>query len=484
MNVWRVTDWWGTWTSPAWQDYPLDKNSICIIYASNDYWNQKFPVKENIGDLDLSSSFIYKIEQIGSELISDVTVDFSSTIRSRAVVSRVDWGVKKIEGILVFELNYKPRYLATYPVKYWKQGDSTHLASGFYHVFDKPVAFTFDPDSSFVVSFNETFIKENDDGSVTSYISFFNSRWNFPVFSWPPSQPLYFENNSFHHGSLMINTVEILEIHAALNAGQYGKNPLKLGELRRWNLGAMIHAIAVSQGLNFNANGEVMAPDKSIEYDDGQSVYNRYGTNQAGIAWNTKDSRGKDYGESVPFIGYLYDVLTRKVKTNDFTGEASDLDSGGMVGCPNLPALIEAFCRDVFKALGGDESVTIVPSADGLGYGVYNGLADMISENLYMSSYNSALGMKNFINTQKTVGMLQEVMRGQGLSIEDKEFLVWINNVPVKGIYPGLSGSSPSQLDFILLLLVQLAHILPLAMSAPLPSKTQNNQDNQDNSGD
>ena len=474
MNVWRVTQWWGTWTSPSWRSYPLDKNPICIIYASNDYWDQKFPVKENIGDLALSSSFVYKIDQSGSEIISDVTVDFSPNVRTRAATSRVDWELKKEEGVLAFELDYKPRNLPNYPIKYWKPGDSIHLASGFYHVFDKPIAFTFDPDSTFVVSFNETFIKVNDDGSVTEYISF----GNYPLFPIPPHQPLYFENNSFHFGLSMINTVEILEIHAALNAGQYGRNPLKPGELRRWNLGAMIHAIAVSQGLNFNANGEIMAPDNSVEYDDGQSVYNRYGTNQAGIAWNNKDAKGKDYGESVPFIGYLYDVLTPKVKTNEFTGEASDLDTGGMVGCPNLPALIEAFCRDVFKALGGDESVGVVPSADGLGYGVYNGLADMISESLYMSSHNSALGMKNFINTQKSVGMLQEVMRGQGLSIEDKEFVVWINGTPVKGIYPGLSGSSPSQLDFILLLLVQLAHILPTAMSAPLPPKSQNNQDN------
>jgi hypothetical protein len=383
----------------------------------------------------------------------------------------VDWELKKEEGVLAFELDYKPRNLPNYPIKYWKPGDSTHLASGFYHVFDKPIAFTFDPDSTFVVSFNEVFIKENDDGSVTEYISF----GSYSLFPIPPHQPLYFENNSFHFGLSMINTVEILEIHAALNAGQYGRNPLKPGELRRWNLGAMIHAIAVSQGLNFNANGEIMAPDNSVEYDDGQSVYNRYGTNQAGIAWNDKDAKGKSYGELVPFIGYLYDVITGKVKVNEFTGEASDLDTGGMVGCPNLPALIEAFKRDVMKTLGGDESVTVVPSADGLGYGVYEGLSSMITEGLYMQSYGSAVDMKTFINSQKCFGMLQEVLRGQGLAIEPKEFYMTVNGTAVKGIYPGLSGTSPSQADFALLLLAQLAHILPLTMSAPMPTRQETN---------
>jgi hypothetical protein len=219
-----------------------------------------------------------------------------------------------------------------------------------------------------------------------------------------------------------------------------------------------------------------MAPDNSVEYDDGQSVYNRYGTNQAGIAWNDKDAKDKSYGESVPFIGYLYDVITPVIAVNQFTGEASDMDTGGMVGCPNLPAILEAFKRDVMKTLGGDESVTVVPSADGLGYGVYEGLASMVTEGLYMQSYGSAVDMKTFINSQKCFGMLQEVLRGQGLAIEPKEFFMTVNNVPVKGIYPGLSGTSPSQADFALLILAQLAHILPLAMSAPMPVREETNK--------
>jgi len=473
MNVWRVSESWGTWGSPTWRSYPLDTNPICIIYASNDYWDQKFPVKENIGDLALSSSLVYKIEQSGSEIISDVTVNFSSTIKTRAVVSRVDWDVKKLDDVVAFPLHDRTSLPLTYPIKYWKPGDSTHLASGFYYVFDKPIAFTFDPDAAFAVSFNEVFIKENDDGSVTSYISFSTSERSFPIWTAYPREAVYFDHKFIYHGLTMINTVEILEIHAALNAGQYGRNPLSPDQHqpRRWNLGSMIHAIAVSQGLNFNANGEAMAPDNSVEYDDGAKVYNRYGTNQAGIAWNNKDAKGKDYGELVPFIGYLYDVITGKIKVNEFTGEASDLDTGGMVGCPNVPAIIEAFKRDVMKALGGDDAVGVVPSADGLGYGVYEGLADMLSEDLYMSSYNSMLAMKAFINSQKGVGMLQEVLRGQGLALEDKEFNLVLNNVPVTGIYPGLSGASPSQTDIALLLLLQLAMLVPTSMSAPVPTK-------------
>ena len=272
----------------------------------------------------------------------------------------------------------------------------------------------------------------------------------------------------------MPNSVMLQEVHAALNAGQYGKNPFDPNQPRLWNLGTMTHAIAVALGLNFNAKGEVMSRDKSVVYDDGDKVYNRYGSNQAGIAWSNKDSNKKEYKELVPFVGYLYDIITPKVTKNSFTGQTSDIDTGGMAGCPNIPALLEAFSRDLMKALGGDEAVSVVPSADGQGYGIYEGLASMLQENLYMSSHNSGLGMKNLINSQKGVYMMQELLRGQGLGIEAKEFSMMVNGQNVKAIYPGLSPSSPSQLDFILLLAIQLAHILPITMSAPLPPKNTN----------
>ncbi len=281
----------------------------------------------------------------------------------------------------------------------------------------------------------------------------------------------YWYNNEVN--TTMAESPTVKAIGAALGVSQYSKNPVSPGQDRRWNLGAMIHAIAVSQGLNFNANGEIMAPDNSVEYDDGQSVYNRYGTNQAGIAWNDKDAKGKSYGESVPFVGYLYDVITPVIAVNQFTGEPSDLDTGGMVGCPNVPAIIEAFKRDVMKTLGGDESVGVVPSADGLGYGTYEGLASMVTESLYMDSYNSMVAMKTFINSQKGVGMLQEVLRSQGMALETKEFNLTLNGTKVTGIYPGLTDSSPSQLDFIILALIQLAHLLPMTMSAPVPPRKQ-----------
>ena len=470
MAVWRVTQWWAVNSSVAWVDYPLENNPICIIYASNDHWNQKFPIKADVGNLAESSTFIYKIGQTSSQMFSDITTNSSDILRVRDAQTYVGYFIEKLPT-QVFTLNGKARVYPTYPLKYWKEGDSTHLESGYYHVFSKPVAFSFDENAELAVSFHQTNHLIHEDGSEMNYISF----GAYPTFPINPHETLYFKNNSFERGLPMANTVEILEIHAALNAGKYGKNPISPGDERRWALGNMVHAIAVSLGLNFNANGEIMTPDNSVEYDDGDKVYNRYGTNQAGIAWNDKDSKGKLYKEEVPWVGYLYDVITPKVKINQFTGEASDMDTGGMVGCPNIPALIEAFKRDLMKALGGDESVTVVPSADGLGYGVYEGLSSMITEGLYMQSYGSAMDMKTFINSQKSVGMLQEVLRGQGLAIEPKEFYMTVNKIPVKGIYPGLSGLSPSQADFILLVLAQLAHLLPLTMSAPMPVREENN---------
>jgi hypothetical protein len=235
----------------------------------------------------------------------------------------------------------------------------------------------------------------------------------------------------------------------------------------------MIHAIAVSQGLNFNANGEIMAPDNPVFYQDGDDVYNRYGDGQAGIAWNDKDAKGKSYGEPTPFVGYTYDVMTPQLGVNRFSGEMSDILTGGMVGCPNIPQFIDSFKRDVMKTLGGDESVGVVPSADGKTYSLYAGIADMLNELLYMGSYHSLLEMKNLVNTQKAVGMSEEILKGMGLSIDPKQFEMILEGTPVKGIFPGIATSSPTIADLILLGLLQFAYLIPHTMSHPVPASKE-----------
>jgi hypothetical protein len=277
------------------------------------------------------------------------------------------------------------------------------------------------------------------------------------------------ERLDFYLGEPMADSVKVKEIHAALNAGQYGNNPLSPGQ-RTWNLGAMIHTIAVSQGLNFDANGKIMAVDNPVFYNDGDDVYNRYGDGQAGIAWNDKDAKGQSYGEPTPFVGYAYDVMTPQLGVNKFSGEASDLLTGGLVGCPNIPQFIDSFKRDVMKTLGGDESVCVVPSADGKTYSLYAGIADMLNELLYMGSYHSLMDMKNLVNTQKAVGMGQEILKGMGLSIDPKTFEMIIEGTTVEAIYPGIATSSPTIADLILLGLLQFSYLIPHTMSHPTPS--------------
>lgn len=281
------------------------------------------------------------------------------------------------------------------------------------------------------------------------------------------------ETLDFYLGEPMADSELTKRIGAALGVSQYGHNPLNPGQDRRWNLGAMIHAIAVSQGLNFNANGEIMAPDNPVFYNDGDDVYNRYGDGQAGIAWNDKDAKGKSYGEPTPFVGYTYDVMTPQLGVNKFSGYLEDLYTGGMVGCPNMPQFIDSFKRDVMKTLGGDQSVSAVPRADGGSNPIYVGVMDRLDELLYMGSYHSLLEMKNLVNTQKAVGMGQEILKGMGLSIDPKQFEMVLEGTPVKGIYPGIASSSPTLADLVLLGLVQFGYLMPHTMSHPTPAKPE-----------
>ncbi|MEB3191165.1 MAG: hypothetical protein VKL42_12560 [Snowella sp.] len=262
---------------------------------------------------------------------------------------------------------------------------------------------------------------------------------------------------------MIIPDILTIEIHRALDAGKYAKNPINPTAPRVWNLGMMLHAIAVSQGLNIDPNGKPRKPEPYVEYEDGDKVYDRYGQGQAGIEYKQID------GEMTPCVGFLYDVLTPKFGVNPSTGENSDLLTGGMLGCASRMQYLDALKRDFGKTLGADQSVGVVPSADGR-YATYEGLADLHAEGLYMQSYQTLLGMKSFINSQKGVGMLQELFQVMGAAIEPRYFELDIQGNTTHGIYSGLAQGSPSAFDLLLLIALQLSYLMPQTASLPSPA--------------
>ena len=273
----------------------------------------------------------------------------------------------------------------------------------------------------------------------------------------------------------MPDSVRIKEIHAALGAGQYGVNPMTPQFPRVWNLGMMIHALTMANGLNISPDGTPRTPDKSgsdglsyVAFEDGDTVSDRYGTHQAGIEYRQLD------GELTPCPGYLYDVMTPKLSVNSLTGEPTDLKTGGMIGCSSLYQLHLSALMDMAKGLAIDQSVGVVPTADGKGYATYEGLMDVVTEQLYMQSYGSLMQMRTFINSQKGVAMLQEVLRAVGVAVEPKSFNMTILDTPVCGVYSGVSGASPSLADLFCLILVQLAHLLPQTMALPAVTSSAN----------
>ena len=267
----------------------------------------------------------------------------------------------------------------------------------------------------------------------------------------------------------MPDSIRIKEIHAALDAGKYAVNPANPDVPRVWNLGMQIHALTMNAGLNIAPDGSPRSiTDSKLDYEafeDGDTVSDRYGQGQAGIEYRQLN------GEITPCPGFLYDVLTPKLKANSLTGEVTDLATGGMIGCSSSYQLLQSALRDFAKAIGVDESVGVIPAADGLGYVTYEGLMDVATESLFMHSYESMVQMKTFINSQKGVAMLQELMRGIGIAIEPKSFNMTLLDTPVQGIYPGIADASPSLADLICLLLLQLCHLLPQTMSLPAIQK-------------
>lgn len=377
MPAWRVTESWGVKDSINWVDYPLEKNPICIIYASNDRWNQKFPIKSDVGNLAESSTFMYKIRQTSSQLSSDITTNYSDTLKIREAKSSVGFSCEK-DFYSVFSLNSKARVYPTYPLKYWKDGDLTHLESGYYHVFSKPVAFSFDENAEFVVSFYQTNHLIHEDGSKMNYISF----GAYPAFPINPHETLYFKNNSFERGLPMANTVEILEIHERLKL------------LSDWM-------------------GVAQQPDGTIK--EFPAPYHVEKTSDSTVSGLQFAAFGKNK-PSDTHCASVYEVLSNRVEMSKLG--TSTIKSGGLVKVFNLPQLLETMKWDFGKALGVQESGGIsVPKGDNTGTVTYQSQLAMQVDSLYTLSRLTKDTNELIIQAARTQAQLQSLLAATGCQV-------------------------------------------------------------------
>jgi len=452
----------------------------CVIWANNNHWKQSFPQRSNLGKRlklkkdSLRASFDIKLWDIEATLFDGNKVsDLYYAYPQPPIYSGVTYRIK-YQVVLVsltpeeissedFEVAVNIADTREFDDFTWKyvKGDITAESNvGYIFKGDGSITLpkqTWDKVGICVAGNFSVFV--NSDRYIDEFIPYIKV-----IFDSNPSNI-----NVRFDDLLMSNSIMLQEIHAALDAGKYAVNPANPDVPRVWNLGMQIHALTMNAGLNIAPDGSPRSiTDSKLDYEafeDGDTVSDRYGQGQAGIEYRQLN------GEITPCPGFLYDVLTPQLKANPLTGEVTDLGTGGMIGCSSSYQLLQSALRDFAKAIGVDMAVGVIPAADGLGYVTYEGLMDVATESLFMHSYESMIAMKTFINSQKGVAMLQELMRGMGIAIEPKSFNMTLLDTPVQAVYPGIADASPSLADLICLLLLQLCHLLPQTMSLPAMQK-------------
>jgi hypothetical protein len=253
---------------------------------------------------------------------------------------------------------------------------------------------------------------------------------------------------------------KVEEIHLALEAGKYAYLDGSDEDPRVANLGYYTERIARVLGISVNSDGSIRSIRNRAALKDGETVPAGWSRGQ----W-ARNNGGSSVGQTggspnQQRDGYAYQVRSNTLVGDPYSGKTTKIDKGGHVLVENLPQLLEVILDDLDKALGwGEAGANILPSPDGQRQLVYQGLNTLLTENAYMLSQLSRNITGTHISSLKNQAMLQELLVGLGLPCSLREFLVQVDADPTKQAsvpYPGLVTGSPSLVDLLYLVLVNL----------------------------
>jgi hypothetical protein len=253
---------------------------------------------------------------------------------------------------------------------------------------------------------------------------------------------------------------KVEEIHMALEAGTYAYLDGSQEEPRVANLGYYVERIARVLGISVNSNGSIRSIRNRAAVPDGGTIpagwsRGQWARNNGGSSVGQKGGQPDEERD-----GYAYEVRSNTLTGDPYTGKTTKIDRGGYVLVENLPQLLEVILDDLDKALGwGDAGANVLPSPDGQRQLVYQGLNTLLTENAYMLSQLSRNITGTHISSLKNQAMLQEVLVGLGLPCSLREFSISTDadpSVEASVPYPGLVKGSPSLVDLLYLVLVNL----------------------------
>lgn len=268
--------------------------------------------------------------------------------------------------------------------------------------------------------------------------------------------PTYSEN------IFMADSLRIIEIHEALNAGKFANDPNDSEVFRFANLGYYIERIARVLGISVDPDGSIRSVRQRGFKESGDTIpagwpVGQWGRNQGGSTDGQKGGNPEDDRD-----GITYPVISNKFSVDPFTGEPSKIIEGGYVQCENIIQYLETLKDDLDKALGLQYAgANSFPLPNGNGDISIEGLSILLQENTYMLSQLSCQISSAQISSLVTQAVVAELLAHCGVPTTIKELKVDAANGETFSIpYPAITENSPSQFDQTLWLLSNLASLL------------------------
>ncbi|MDJ0661577.1 MAG: hypothetical protein QNJ42_19130 [Crocosphaera sp.] len=267
---------------------------------------------------------------------------------------------------------------------------------------------------------------------------------------------------NYQDNEFMPDSVRIIEIHEALNAGKFANDPNDPEVYRFANLGYYIERIARILGISVDPDGSIRSVRQRAYKDNGETIPPGWPVGQWGR--NQGESTEGQLGGNVQDDkdGITYPVIANKFTLDQFTGKPDKIVEGGYVLCENLFQYLETLKDDLDKTLGLQSAgANSFPLPQGNGDVSYEGLSTLIQENSYMISQLSRLISSAQISSLVTQAVVSELLAHCGVPTTIKELKVKIGDNEETFIpYPAITENSPSQFDQTLWLLSNLAPLL------------------------
>jgi hypothetical protein len=217
-------------------------------------------------------------------------------------------------------------------------------------------------------------------------------------------------------GSLVMDSPRTIEIHAALNAGVYSKNPAS-GESRVANLGHLVEKIAALFGYRPEPDGTLSHDKEKAQVRTVISKDNPVDPSKVGV---------NSFGEQ--------GMVVRRLN-NAFTGK--EITANECVLVRDLPQLLAEYQDQINLALGLQESSAISVETQN-GTAKYQNQLAVMTELLNLSISNRDMIRSALVSVMVAQGQTSEIIAGMGLPSVTKTIPIEIDgkisDLPYQGI--------------------------------------------------